>query len=1291
MSNFVLLPPFLEIYRDQAVELFEKQLIKYIEFSGSTYQVQVIEKKKENWAFLQLDSKGQLKDCFCSCDQSDEEFACVHLAAAFLKIYGPHNLPLHQRFERSLWNKLFYLYANAIGYDIDLIKQVGKQQFKCQPVVEKEVIFLLTAKNASTLKELKDLIFQRKIPTEETSLKFSNLSQEEILHWREGNSSLYLSYELSFWSDLAKWIFQLTEENNKGVIEFKHSAKNIPNYLQINFEELEGCFYLSEEHLSNIIPALATVNSPLKIHHAPQETIQRLTYDQQQKKIWIEHKQKAAHEKLVKREGIALKGWVYIPNEGFYIKDQDILLSQETIHEDLIDHFLTEYREIVKELLEGTVLHSHPVEPQYTITFDLAWNLHISCYIFKAGDLDAGDSHWFGNWIYLDNQGFYQLDNQRFNSIETQISVEDVPEFINQQRVWLNNYDGFQTHLASIEAQMTYQMSREGYLTFFRKIPTDDEEIRTKEFGSWIYILGQGFFSKTINPIGLPVRPGIALNRDQIPLFIRSNGDELQLIQGFFSLVCPVISAGLDIALDKEEHITVLPIYELSTAYQKKQVQFLDDFVYVEGEGFHELPVEYRLPDRFKHSMEINKSKLHQFLTHELGMLSSYIVNIDSRLVKADSIQLQIIEIQRCAQSGNYLIKFNYRTHKGEVPVITLWQKIRRKKQFAFEEAGLFYLEEKRFNWLRLLSKNQVDESQQTIELSTMELIRLQAFEEVSLAKDKSIDYVNAQQLLEELTQFRIPEEPDLTGLNSILRPYQILGVRWLWFLYQHQLSGLLCDDMGLGKTHQTMALIVAIINHLKKDKEKPSPHFLVVCPTSVIYHWQEKLQHFLPELRICTFHGSKRSLTDFQGHYDLLLTSYGIWRIENTLLAEVKFELAIFDEIQIAKNFASRIYTSLLQADAKMRLGLTGTPLENHLRELKSLFDIVLPKYMPSEADYREFFIKPIEKEGSKERQQVLSKLIKPFVMRRKKKDVLFDLPEKTEEISHCELLPAQESLYIEVLTRSRQKIIEELKEDQASIPYMHIFALLSSLKQICNHPAAYLKVTEKYKEYQSGKWELFLELLYEARESQQKVVIFSQYLNMLDIIENYLTEANIGFAAIRGSTTDRQQQLQRFNGDPTCEVFVASLQAAGLGIDLTAASVVIHYDRWWNAARENQATDRVHRIGQKRGVQVFKLVTKETFEEKIDALITKKGNLMEETVGVDDHGIVKQFSRADILELLNYTQRSSTVWSDLANENSENENSENENSENENSENENSENENSETQNDKDQIKDH
>jgi SNF2 family DNA or RNA helicase len=200
----------------------------------------------------------------------------------------------------------------------------------------------------------------------------------------------------------------------------------------------------------------------------------------------------------------------------------------------------------------------------------------------------------------------------------------------------------------------------------------------------------------------------------------------------------------------------------------------------------------------------------------------------------------------------------------------------------------------------------------------------------------------------------------------------------------------------------------------------------------------------------------------------------------------------------------------------------------------------------------------------------------------------------------------------------------------------YLHVFSLLTSLKQLCDHTAVYHKDVANYKKYTSGKWELFIELLSQAREAQKKVVVFSQYLGMLDIIELYLQEIQIGYAGIRGSTVRREEEIKRFQTDPQCEVFVASLQAAGLGIDLTAASIVIHYDRWWNAARENQATDRVHRIGQTRGVQVFKLLTLGTFEERIDAMIERKASLMEDVIGSDDQLAIKSFTREELIELL-------------------------------------------------------
>ena len=248
----------------------------------------------------------------------------------------------------------------------------------------------------------------------------------------------------------------------------------------------------------------------------------------------------------------------------------------------------------------------------------------------------------------------------------------------------------------------------------------------------------------------------------------------------------------------------------------------------------------------------------------------------------------------------------------------------------------------------------------------------------------------------------------------------------------------------------------------------------------------------------------------------------------------------------------------------------------------------------------------------------------------------MLPDLPPKTEDLYFTELVGEQKELYRQVASRQAVPLIQQLHDEQSPIPYMHIFALLSALKQVCNHPASYLRDVENYTRYDSGKWGAFIELLEEAQESGQKVVVFSQFLSMLDIMSLYLNSKNIGFAQIRGSTKDRREEIERFQHDPSCQVFLGSLQAAGLGIDLTAGSIVIHYDRWWNAARENQATDRVHRIGQNRGVMVYKLMTAKTIEERIDQMIARKARLFEDVIAYDDHQVVKKLDRAELLELL-------------------------------------------------------
>ncbi|HEU4888497.1 MAG TPA: DEAD/DEAH box helicase, partial [Thermoanaerobaculia bacterium] len=435
-------------------------------------------------------------------------------------------------------------------------------------------------------------------------------------------------------------------------------------------------------------------------------------------------------------------------------------------------------------------------------------------------------------------------------------------------------------------------------------------------------------------------------------------------------------------------------------------------------------------------------------------------------------------------------------------------------------------------------------------------------------------------------------DAPSAAASGIDLYGYQQTGYQWLWLLQQNGFGGLLCDDMGLGKTHQAMALIAAFA------KSAPGAEVMVVCPTSVIDHWRDKLARYIPGVPVT-------------------LTTYGLVRTRFEQFRGRRFDLLVLDEMQTIKNADTATHHALRGLEKRIAIGLTGTPIENHEGELKALLDFVVPGYLPKHVDDR----------------AMLQRLVRPFVLRRTKAQVLTELPPKIVDKRFCELTSEQRTLYRRVIEARARPLRAKLRAGE-TVSYVHIFAALNYLKQICNHPAS--AGGGFGGDVSSGKWELFLELLDECMSSGLKVVVFSQYLQMLGLIEDHLLRSDIGYASIKGSTHDRGAEVARFRDDPDCRVFTASLRAGGLGIDLTSASVVIHYDRWWNQAREDQATDRVHRLGQNKGVQVLKLITRNTIEEKIDELITRKGSLATDLIRPDDPSLVKTFSKDELDDLL-------------------------------------------------------
>jgi len=549
----------------------------------------------------------------------------------------------------------------------------------------------------------------------------------------------------------------------------------------------------------------------------------------------------------------------------------------------------------------------------------------------------------------------------------------------------------------------------------------------------------------------------------------------------------------------------------------------------------------------------------------------------------------------------------------------------------------------------RLLERFQGDGAEterrgERLHLSAGELLGLQAATGRAVSVDEGEEVgdgasAERRELIRRLVEIR-PAAPYVQpqGLSTPLRPYQERGVEWLRFLWENRLGGLLADDMGLGKTHQVMALMAGL---LEAGVARP---MLVVCPTSVISHWRDKIRDHAPGLRGVVHHGPGRDLSaalggeQAAGEGCVVLTSYGVLRRDATALAEVPWALAVFDEIQHLKNPATRGWKAAAQVPATVRLGLTGTPIENSLTELKALFDLVLPGTLGSDRSFEDRFGDGEELPG-RERLDELRRLIDPFILRRTKEAVLDELPEKIEDVRTAQLSEDQVKLYREAIASRGTELARQIAGGTEPVPYIHVFALLNLLKQICDHPALALGETdqpERAAETASGKWDLYRELLTECLEAGLKVVVFTQYLGMIELMARDLAERGVGFVTLTGSSRDRGAIIDRFNRDPDCRVFLGSLKAGGTGIDLVGGSVVIHYDRWWNAAREDQATDRVHRIGQRRAVQVFKLVTEGTLEEKIHALIERKRKMMDAVVREDDHRLAKVFSRDELLDLL-------------------------------------------------------
>jgi SNF2 family DNA or RNA helicase len=436
-----------------------------------------------------------------------------------------------------------------------------------------------------------------------------------------------------------------------------------------------------------------------------------------------------------------------------------------------------------------------------------------------------------------------------------------------------------------------------------------------------------------------------------------------------------------------------------------------------------------------------------------------------------------------------------------------------------------------------------------------------------------------------------------------------------------------LADDMGLGKTIQTLALLLG----LKQDKEEVRA--LIVAPTSVVTNWIREIERFAPTLSTALWHGAgRKEQADELESANVIVTSYALLRRDIDLLKKLKLSYAILDEAQNIKNPISATAQAAKELRAAHRLALTGTPIENRLSEIWSIFEFVSPGLLGPLQKFEEKFARPIDQGDSKQAAR-LRATIHPFILRRTKNEVAKDLPPKIESDKFVDLAPEQRAIYLQVLREVRAQVMGEVERVGVAKSQLHILAGLTKLRQAACDPRL-LGMPREFSHDDSGKLMALRELVEECESGGHKVLVFSQFVSMLKLIREALDEDKVRYEYLDGSTMDRAERIERFQTDPTIPVFLISLKAGGSGLNLTAADTVVHFDPWWNPAVEDQASDRAHRIGQNRVVTIYRLVAAGTIEEKILELKQKKKDLVASVLS-EDAGGAKKLTRDDLDDL--------------------------------------------------------
>ncbi|MBM4208214.1 MAG: helicase SNF2 [Gammaproteobacteria bacterium] len=490
-------------------------------------------------------------------------------------------------------------------------------------------------------------------------------------------------------------------------------------------------------------------------------------------------------------------------------------------------------------------------------------------------------------------------------------------------------------------------------------------------------------------------------------------------------------------------------------------------------------------------------------------------------------------------------------------------------------------------------------------------VMKISRFNAASLAELETHNYglfslkggEDLRQLAQKLTDFKGIEKVEVPhNLQTELRPYQQIGLNWLQFLREYKFAGILADDMGLGKTVQTLAHLL-----LEKQNGRMKEPSLIIAPTSLLSNWRREAERFTPDLNMLILQGTERKQLFYKiRDYDLIMTTYPLLPRDEETLLEHQYHYLILDEAQIIKNPLSKGAQIVRHIKSRRRLCLTGTPMENHLGELWAQFDFLMPGFLGDNATFKKLYRTPIETFGDAEQKMRLSRRVAPFMLRRTKQEVAAELPAKTEIIRSVPLYEKQAALYESIRLTMERKVRDAIAERGLSRSHITILDALLKLRQTCCDPRT-LPLETAQKTNESAKLDLLMDMLPELLEEGRKILVFSQFTRMIALIEDKLNQRDIAYSKLTGQTLDRDMAIERFKSGEA-NVFLISLKAGGIGLNLTEADTVILYDPWWNPAVEAQAADRAHRIGQDKPVFVYKLITENTVEEKMLAMQERK-----------------------------------------------------------------------------------